>query len=687
MSIKRAFIVFVVCVLDIIPAQAQWKQTSGPQGGPISCLATNSTTLFAGIGGYAGMAYRGIYRSVDNGDSWTLCGLSDYVVSSIAVVDSIVIVATYNDIIFRSTNNGTSWDSAALDKIRATVYLCGKTFFISSSDGRNFRSSDNGATWIPMNFSNKSHLYSGNDSLIVAANGKDNVLKFSTTQGRIWDSTLTPKNIGLLCYDTKLLYYVSTNGYIFRSTDKGKTWSDSSLFPQYTVVHLASNGRTLFAITDGYGAFRSADSGNTWTEMNIDYNKFELTYQSFVLCNTDKPIYVVKSWCVFQSYDNGDTWAPIKSNGMLLRETALETYNSEVFVGTNGGLFRSSDKGATWVRTGYTSYVQQVAVTDSFMIIAGGTPYRSIDNGKIWMRSTYDSPIFPGECSGFAVTSGGLFMAQRYSDATTGRTEVYKSATNGAVWKPLNFQAKAAKTYSEAFSVNGDTLFVGTNGLGIFRSTDFGETWENVFCCEYVYTFWLQGNVLFTGTNKGILRSTDGGVTWLHVGQPKIGAFDFARYGTSLFAVWSGIWRSDDNGETWYDVSGELPKSGANTIAIVGTTIFVGTSFMGVWKAEIADLVPSAVNEFPLQSTKEISLYPNPAQDEVTIVLPEHIRYTTPIRGRLLTVDGKIAREFIVPDVPSDTFTLQLNGIDKGVYALELCTGAICRYSTIIVYR
>ena len=43
---------------------AQWIQTNGPEGGGVGCFAVSDTNLFAGTGG-------GVYRSTNNGTSWT----------------------------------------------------------------------------------------------------------------------------------------------------------------------------------------------------------------------------------------------------------------------------------------------------------------------------------------------------------------------------------------------------------------------------------------------------------------------------------------------------------------------------------------------------------------------------------------------------------------------------------------
>ena len=89
-------------------AYAQWVQTNGPYGGKVSCFAVSDSTIFAGT-------YDGVYRSTDNGTSWTEVnsGLPDTpFVLSFAVSGSTVftgIAGNGGGGVFRITNNGTSW--------------------------------------------------------------------------------------------------------------------------------------------------------------------------------------------------------------------------------------------------------------------------------------------------------------------------------------------------------------------------------------------------------------------------------------------------------------------------------------------------------------------------------------------------------------------------------------------------
>ena len=90
------------------PAGGQnfWAQTNGPQGGDGIALATNSSGHI-----FVGTHRVGIFRSTDNGETWT--GINNGLIATnvralaISTVDHIF-AGTFSGA-FRSTDNGDSW--------------------------------------------------------------------------------------------------------------------------------------------------------------------------------------------------------------------------------------------------------------------------------------------------------------------------------------------------------------------------------------------------------------------------------------------------------------------------------------------------------------------------------------------------------------------------------------------------
>jgi photosystem II stability/assembly factor-like uncharacterized protein len=62
-----------------------------------------------------------------------------------------------------------------------------------------------------------------------------------------------------------------------------------------------------------------------------------------------------------------------------------------------------------------------------------------------------------------------------------GRKGVYKSIDYGASWKAINNGLHSLNIRSLVISPSAPgTMYVGTNGTGLYRSRDGGEHWETV---------------------------------------------------------------------------------------------------------------------------------------------------------------------------------------------------------------
>src|ERR1044071_4174623 len=194
----------------------------------------------------------------------------------------------------------------------------------------------------------------------------------------------------------------------------------------------------------------------------------------------------------------------------------------------NGGVWRSTDFGSTWVP------------------IFDGQPTGSI--GAIAVAPSDPNTIYVG-------TGAGIIRP----DLAVG-DGVYKSTDGGKTWTHLGLRDSQMIAMIDVDPTNPNRLFVAALGhpygpnpqRGIFRSTDGGQTFEKVlYKDEYtsgndvridpsdpntVYAaMWQQQQSYieggsFGGTSGGIFKSTDGGTTWkpLSEGLPAVGQANLA---------------------------------------------------------------------------------------------------------------------------------------------------------------
>ena len=125
----------------------------------------------------------------------------------------------------------------------------------------------------------------------------------------------------------------------------------------------------------------------------------------------------------------------------------------------------------------------------------------------------------------------------------------------------------------------GDLLLLaGTNGGGIFISTNHGSSWHagnTGLTNMIVTTLAASGSKLFAGTKGGgIFSSIDDGETWSPAdsGLTNNTVWTIAGVGDHLFAATGGgVFHSIDNGTTWNAVNSGLPSTAASTLAIFTT--------------------------------------------------------------------------------------------------------------------
>jgi len=118
----------------------------------------------------------------------------------------------------------------------------------------------------------------------------------------------------------------------------------------------------------------------------------------------------------------------------------------------------------------------------------------------------------------------------------------------------------------------------GPAGLGVWRSTDEGQTWQPASCglTDLAITRlaispdFARDGTLYALSKRGVFRSTDRGTTWTPLAdrfapllkdltvsfQALALSPDFARDNTLLVGHSSGLWRSTDRGETWISING-----------------------------------------------------------------------------------------------------------------------------------
>lgn len=129
---------------------------------------------------------------------------------------------------------------------------------------------------------------------------------------------------------------------------------------------------------------------------------------------------------------------------------------------------------------------------------------------------------------------------------------------------------------------------------GIFRTSDAGKIWEQLFTGyrnEDVRSLAVNSSGhIFAGTDlRGLYRSTDDGVSWERlinsVSTRTILDILIKSNGDIFLATFNGVYRSTDNGTTVSTASNGITTSSIYSLGLSGDYIFAGTGNAGIFRS------------------------------------------------------------------------------------------------------
>ena len=167
-----------------------------------------------------------------------------------------------------------------------------------------------------------------------------------------------------------------------------------------------------------------------------------------------------------------------------------------------------------------------------------------------------------------ALSSGRLLAAGGFGQSFEVGTEagIFSAAYAGGPWTASN-HGLADTTVNALISVDnaGSAILAATQFGGIYRSTDGGVSWSNVYGSTGAFCFAINGNRIYAGVTGGIVESVDNGGTWTKT-------LTYANYDTFAIAV-SGstvIAGSSDN-SIYANTAGNWSK-----VASIGFSVYPG---------------------------------------------------------------------------------------------------------------
>ncbi len=320
-------------------------------------------------------------------------------------------------------------------------------------------------------------------------------------------------------------YLGACGGGVWKTTDNGITWRNVSdgyfatgsigairvadSDPNVVYVATGSDGLRSNVII-GKGVYKSTDAGKTWAHLGLE----KTGNSGAVLIHPDNPnlVYVAAI---------GNPFAPNPERGVYRSRDGGRTWENVLFISDKTGavdLEFAPDNPATV----YASMWR--AERKPWTIISGGMEggvYRSTDEGDTWIHLTSGLPNGLLGKSDLAVSAGDPNRVYVLIEAPGKEGGLYRSDDRGEEWTQVtDYQPIRNRpfyyTNLDAHPKNPDTLWAMANDF--LKSTDAGKTWKSQSVPHGDnHDMWINPDNpdIFIQANDGGANVTlDGGKTW-----------------------------------------------------------------------------------------------------------------------------------------------------------------------------
>ncbi|MEI8006407.1 MAG: glycosyl hydrolase [Bacteroidota bacterium] len=520
----------------------------------------------------------GIYRTNNGGETWKKMGLEKSERIAKIVVDS-----RNSDIVFAAAL-GNLWNSSA--------------------DRGLYRTNDGGKTWDKVLYVDENTGCSD-----IAVDWKNPDIMYAA----MWEFRRTP-------------WSFSSGGKgsgLYRSADAGKTWAKiSSGMPEGILGRISVSvspvkSEVVYALIEATktGLYRSSDQGKTWalltTSEAVNDRPF---YFSFLAPDPiDTNVIYKPGSNISKSVDGGKTFSSAAVEGGNYHSDCHPVYiskkdNNLIYMGTDGGVYYSMDKGNTWrmMRNVPVSQFYHVSVDNAepFNVYGGlqdnGSWYGPSRSSNGITNSSWKSVGFG---DGFYVYCDKLDSSILYWQFQGGKIARYYLKT-GEFKSLIPFRDKDTKELRfnwnapMVFSPTSNRFYAGAQYL--FKTSNRGDSWTRIspdlttadpkklkqeksggltvdnssaenHCTIYtINESPLDSLIIWAGTDDGNLQVTaDGGKTWTNVvsnitGLPACTWCSYVEPGhfdkNTVYATFDGhrmgdkttyVFKSTDLGKTW----------------------------------------------------------------------------------------------------------------------------------------
>ena len=475
---------------DMTLGTSTWTQSTGLPSGirvfsvaPVGATTSYNTPLMAGTS-------KGIYKSVDNGQTWTAVAGTPKAADGSSVVFGVTYFSASAPLyatvegggVFVSKDAGVTW-TASNSGLPTTVPLVPSSGFMGTPDNGStlfmtldglglYKSTDQAATWTQFMTADQAGNVRFMTSWTSAAG-----YRFLGTRSGVWatnDSTFSSPPMqgsgqpgGMadnVEVDSTGAVYVGMASGVYKLNTTTKAWDQvGGALPDLIGGNIKVRGTDVYASTSNMGVYKLTGGQGTWQAMNSGLPSSLVSQSAGIRSDssTSNSFYLGLYGAGFY-YWNGTASSPkwearnTGLSGNALKVRSSSAFGQLILLSTEDGVYYSADGGANWAfkgpvdSSGNHLRADHVAIDQS----NASTMYAAVNNS---------------DALGASLSTNGI----------------WKTTDSGATWKQVDAAFKGKHTHDVRVGFTGSQYItivgvwddITTGGGGVYVSQDGGLTW------------------------------------------------------------------------------------------------------------------------------------------------------------------------------------------------------------------
>ncbi len=598
-----------------------------------------------------------LFSSTDDGKTWiSVSNRPGGGIVGLVIMDGVFYLA-HGYTVSRSTDAGKTWIAVGDDMEEAILILrvIQDTLFATTTTG--VYRLDGGKAWTAVDdgLAGEIHILSVVQNTLFAATTAD----FYRLDIDSWYPLQFPvpeaEIMGSLAWTDNTLYVMAQlhwdkidindlrqmergqkrSWWIFRSTDKGESWTDITPTNAWPIkghapsVELAAVGQTVLVIgTSDGGVVRSIDSGDAWTREENTGISMGIGYSvSSVVALNESTFYTYGNSGMHRSIDGGKSWVRFNPGAESFVKDLISfgtdsgaNAPTQLYATTGTGLVKSNDNGKTWravnpeiqITEFYREELPQILeilASDGVVYAKGKVNnearlYRVSKDGQTLMR-IQEIPIFHSRSLWNLLSQRREIsfdlqdksFVEQLKESTSGATQFFKQFAEG---DQRSSELLIHGGLQGAFAVSDDTFYIEYN-YKLFR-WELGDTqWYDTEMEEVAeisrdkmmqgFKLAVSGNTVYVGKRDGqLVVSFDKGNNWINLTPSlPLPVKDFKGIvfsGSTVYVATDAGVMTSDNGKDWRAITDTAGMSlTIYRLAVAGTNVY-GISKTGIYRLQ-----------------------------------------------------------------------------------------------------